>query len=103
MGMSAYSIPCPFLALSTTTFLRLPSAVPRKATVKSPVEVAVTEVNKVGKVNTWMGSTMTTDNYTGHAVHQILENLVHDDEVVVILRESVDIYWGLVLPIAIGG
>ena len=43
------------------------------------------------------------DNYTGRVLHQILENLVCDDEVVVILRESVDIYWGLVLPIAIGG
>ena len=59
MGMSAYSMPCPFLALSTTTFFRLPSAVPRKATVKSPVEVAVTEVRRELKVRTevWlMGS-----------------------------------------------
>ena len=48
--MSAYSIP--ELADSTTAFLSLPSPVPRKATVKSPVEVAVTEVSKVGKVNT---------------------------------------------------
>ena len=49
--MSAYSIP--ELADSTTAFLSLPSPVPRKATVKSPVEVAVTDVSKVGKVNTW--------------------------------------------------
>ena len=57
MGMSAYSIP--LLADSTTAFLRLPSAVPRKATVKSPVEVAVTDVNRLSKVRTgdWvMGS-----------------------------------------------
>ena len=46
-----YSIP--ELADSTTAFLSLPSPVPRKATVKSPVDVAVTEVSKVGKVNTW--------------------------------------------------
>ena len=39
------------------------------------------------------------DKYIG-VLHQIL---VHDDEDIVILRESVDIYWGLVLPIAIGG
>ena len=51
MEMSAYSIP--ELADSTTAFLSLPSPVPRKATVKSPVEVAVTDVSRVGKVNTW--------------------------------------------------
>ena len=51
MEMSAYSIP--ELADSTTAFLSLPSPVPRKATVKSPVEVAVTDVSKVGKVSTW--------------------------------------------------
>ena len=47
---------------------------------------------------------ISNDNYTGHAVHQILENLVHDDEVVVILREcghllgasSSHCNWGLV-------
>ena len=48
--MSVYSIP--LLADSTTAFLRLPSAVPKNATVKSPVEVAVTEVNKLSKVKT---------------------------------------------------
>ena len=51
MEMSAYSIP--ELADSTTAFPSLPSPVPRKATVKSPVEVAVTDVSRVGKVNTW--------------------------------------------------
>ena len=51
--------------------------------------------DQLGHLNIWISH----DNYTGHAV----QNLVHDDEVVVILRESVDIYWGLVLPIAIGG
>ena len=50
MAMSAYSMP--ELADSTTAFLNLPSPVPRKATVKSPVEVAVTEVRRVGKVST---------------------------------------------------
>ena len=34
------------------TFLRLPSPVPRKATVKSPVLVAVTLVRRAGKVRT---------------------------------------------------
>ena len=53
----------------------------------------------MGHLNIWISN----DNYTGHAVHQILENLVRDDEVVVILGEGVDIYWGLVLPIAIEG
>ena len=49
----------PLLPLSTTAFLRLPSLVPRKATVKSPVLVAVTcivreldLVNAVGDVAT---------------------------------------------------
>ena len=51
MAMSAYSMP--ELADSTTAFLNLPSPVPRKATVKSPVEAAVTDVSKVGKVNTY--------------------------------------------------
>jgi len=50
MGISAYSIPA--LAASTTAFLRRPSAVPRKATVKSPVLVAVTAVRRAGKVRT---------------------------------------------------
>ena len=57
MEMSAYSKP--LLLDSTTAFLRLPSAVPRKATVKSPVEVAVTEVRRLENVRTglWeMGS-----------------------------------------------
>lgn len=65
IGMSAYSRP--LLLDSTTAFLRLPSAVPRNATVKSPVEVAVTEVRRLVKVSTgdWeMGSSPPSGVFT---------------------------------------
>ena len=64
MAISAYSMP--ELADSTTAFLNLPSPVPRKATVKSPVDVAVTEVRRVGKVSTYRSESVQFDYmYTG--------------------------------------
>ena len=49
-GMSAYSIPLD--ADSTTAFFTCPSLVPMNATVKSPVDVAVTDVSKASNVST---------------------------------------------------